>query len=121
MMSIPRIVVLAFLDILHGDASLMGWLMGVTGAGFISLLGTASNDLTSGLFLLAVYRMAWSAASGKCSEPGAFAQRPDLARQPLGAEALRGGARQAAERVAVEVDDVRVDHEALAEVTQRVG
>jgi hypothetical protein len=29
------------------------WLMGVSGAGFISLLGTCSNDLTSGLFVLA--------------------------------------------------------------------
>jgi hypothetical protein len=29
------------------------WLMGVSGAGFVSLLGTASNDLTSSLFVLA--------------------------------------------------------------------
>ena len=29
------------------------WLMGVSGAGFISLLGTATNDLTSALFVLA--------------------------------------------------------------------
>ncbi len=29
------------------------WLMGVSGAGFISLLGTCTNDLTSGLFVLA--------------------------------------------------------------------
>jgi Glycosyltransferase family 87 len=28
------------------------WLMGVTGAGFISLIGTATNDLTSSLFVL---------------------------------------------------------------------
>ena len=28
------------------------WLMGVTGAGFIGLVGTASNDLTSSLFVL---------------------------------------------------------------------
>src|ERR1700722_15911515 len=28
------------------------WLMGVTGAGFISLVGTATNDLTSSLFVL---------------------------------------------------------------------
>ena len=31
----------------------VAWLMGVSGAGFISLLGTATNDLTSALFLLA--------------------------------------------------------------------
>src|SRR5215471_19544123 len=31
----------------------VAWLMGVSGAGFISLLGTASNDLTSALFVLA--------------------------------------------------------------------
>jgi hypothetical protein len=29
------------------------WLMGVSGAGFVSLLGTATNDLTSSLFVLA--------------------------------------------------------------------
>lgn len=29
------------------------WLMGVSGSGFISLLGTTSNDLTSALFLMA--------------------------------------------------------------------
>jgi hypothetical protein len=28
------------------------WLMGVTGAGFVSLVGTATNDLTSSLFVL---------------------------------------------------------------------
>jgi hypothetical protein len=43
------------------------WLMGVSGAGFISLLGTSSNDLTSGLFvlgaLLALLRVA-DGASG---------------------------------------------------------
>jgi hypothetical protein len=31
----------------------VAWLMGVSGAGFISLLGTATNDLTSALFVLA--------------------------------------------------------------------
>jgi hypothetical protein len=31
----------------------VAWLMGVSGAGFISLLGTTSNDLTSALFVLA--------------------------------------------------------------------
>jgi hypothetical protein len=31
----------------------VAWLMGVSGAGFISLLGTVSNDLTSALFVLA--------------------------------------------------------------------
>ena len=30
----------------------VAWLMGVSGAGFISLLGTSSNDLTSALFVL---------------------------------------------------------------------
>src|SRR5262245_19268528 len=30
----------------------VAWLMGVSGAGFISLLGTTTNDLTSALFLL---------------------------------------------------------------------
>ncbi len=49
------------------------WLMGVSGAGFISLLGTSSNDLTSGLFvlgsLLAVLRVA-DGASGRTVWPG---------------------------------------------------
>jgi hypothetical protein len=31
----------------------VAWLMGVSGAGFISLLGTTTNDLTSALFVLA--------------------------------------------------------------------
>jgi hypothetical protein len=31
---------------------LVAWLMGVSGGGFISLLGTSSNDLTSALFVL---------------------------------------------------------------------
>jgi hypothetical protein len=31
----------------------VAWLMGVSGAGFISLLGTATNDLTSAMFVLA--------------------------------------------------------------------
>src|SRR5579864_9429921 len=31
----------------------VAWLMGVSGAGFISLLGTVTNDLTSALFVLA--------------------------------------------------------------------
>lgn len=31
----------------------VAWLIGVSGAGFISLLGTATNDLTSALFVLA--------------------------------------------------------------------
>jgi hypothetical protein len=30
----------------------VAWLMGVSGAGFVSLLGTSSNDLTSALFVL---------------------------------------------------------------------
>src|SRR6516164_3866470 len=30
----------------------VAWLMGVSGAGFVSLVGTSSNDLTSSLFVL---------------------------------------------------------------------
>jgi hypothetical protein len=31
----------------------VAWMMGVTGGGFVPLVGTSSNDLTSSLFVLA--------------------------------------------------------------------
>src|SRR5581483_921287 len=49
---------------------------------------------------------------------------PDAARAPLGDDAVQARDRragQAPERVAVEVDDVRVDHEPVAVLAERVG
>jgi len=46
-------VIRPFQALEHWTLRAIAWLMGVSGAGFVSLVGTSTNDLTSSLFVLA--------------------------------------------------------------------